>query len=198
MRSSPHRRALLAGTLLALFCAVPGLADDAILSRLVTLRLSLEPDLVPARPAISGTGRSEDCARGAWWATGPRSVRSRTESAIRDASLRYALDPALIHSVIRHESNYDPNAVSHKGAIGLMQLMPRTADALGVACAFDPRENVLAGTRYLRELYDRMGSWSLALAAYNAGPTRVETGRIPRQTRRYVRRVLDSWRVAAD
>ena len=194
MKAVGQTRSLLGAILLAVLCTSPSLADDALLSRLVALRLSLSLDPELARPATPEAPRPEHCARDAWWSVDDRSMRRRTDSAIRDASLRYALDPALIHSVIRHESNYDPDAVSHKGAIGLMQLMPRTADALGVVCPFDPRENVMAGTRYLRELYDRMGSWSLALAAYNAGPTRVEAGRIPRQTRRYVRRVLDSWR----
>ena len=80
--------------------------------------------------------------------------------------------------------------------MGLMQLMPATASALGVACPFDPRENVLGGSRYLRRLHDRFGSWKRAIAAYHAGPTRVERGRIPGVTRRYVKRVLRGWRAA--
>ena len=78
--------------------------------------------------------------------------------------------------------------------MGLMQLMPGTARELHVACPFDARENILAGARYLRQLRDRFGSWSHALAAYNAGPTAVLRDRIPRVTRRYVRRVLRGWR----
>ena len=72
--------------------------------------------------------------------------------------------------------------------------MPATARSLGVVCAFDPRENVMAGTRYLRELHARLGSWPRALAGYHAGPRRVERGRIPGETRRYVRRIIASWR----
>ena len=75
-----------------------------------------------------------------------------------------------------------------------MQLMPQTARALGANCPFDPRENVMAGTRYLRRLRDRFGSWPLAVVAYHAGPTRVEENRIPGETRRYVRRVLRTWK----
>ena len=75
-----------------------------------------------------------------------------------------------------------------------MQLMPQTARELGVVCPDDPRENVIGGTRYLRELRDRFGSWELALAAYNAGPTRVVEGRIPAETRRYVKRVIATWK----
>ena len=100
----------------------------------------------------------------------------------------------LIEAVIRHESNGDPEAVSHAGAQGLMQLMPATARQMGTVCSFDPRENVIAGTRYLRRMYDRFGSWPDALAAYNAGPARVEAGALPAETRRYVANVMRSWR----
>ena len=79
--------------------------------------------------------------------------------------------------------------------MGLMQLMPATARELGVVCAFDPRQNILGGTRYLREMRDRFGTWRLALAAYNAGPARVASGRrLPLEPRRYVEAVLRSWR----
>ena len=75
-----------------------------------------------------------------------------------------------------------------------MQLMPETAHRMGVVCPFDPRENVLGGARYLRQLHDRLGSWPRSLAAYHAGPGRVEAGRIPAETHRYVKRVLRTWR----
>lgn len=117
-----------------------------------------------------------------------------TLRAVHDASLRYAVSADLIRSVIRHESAGDPAAVSHKGAMGLMQLMPATARELGVTCAFDPRENVMGGTRYLRELRDVLGSWRLGIAGYHAGPGRARSGRLPAETRRYVERVLRSWR----
>jgi soluble lytic murein transglycosylase-like protein len=120
-------------------------------------------------------------------------VRARIDTAVRDASLRFAVSPELLHAVIRHESAYDVEAVSHRGAQGLMQLMPATARELGVVCPFDPRQNVLGGARYLRRLRDRLGTWPRALAGYHAGPSRVERGRIPAETRRYVRRVMESW-----
>ena len=75
-----------------------------------------------------------------------------------------------------------------------MQLMPATARELGVDCAFDPRQNVMGGTRYLRELRDRLGSWRDAIAAYHAGARRVREGRIPATTRRYVELVWRGWR----
>jgi Transglycosylase SLT domain len=113
---------------------------------------------------------------------------------IRDAAERHALTPALVESVIRVESNFQPRAVSPKGARGLMQLMPATATQLGVRNVFDARENVEAGVRHLRYLIDRYeGNVPLALAAYNAGVEAVARyGGIPpfAETRAYVARIL--------
>lgn len=116
---------------------------------------------------------------------------------IEEASLETGLPRALIDAVIRTESGYRPEAVSRAGALGLMQLMPATARALGVTDPFDPAQNVGAGARYLRSLYDRFGDLELAVAAYNAGPARVARhGGIPplNETRRYVRVVMDRYR----
>ena len=110
------------------------------------------------------------------------------------ASGRYHLDPDLVNSVIHAESGFNPDAVSPKGAQGLMQLMPRTAGQLGVTDALDPRANVDGGTRYLRELLERYNFDLIkALAAYNAGPQRVEQyhGVPPyHETQAYVARVV--------
>jgi len=178
--------------LLALGLGLPARADEDIARRLGALKALVRPAEVQrlAEPAQGGQG----CPRGNWWKLTEYGVQSRIESAVRDASLRYRLDPELLHAVIRHESNYQVRAVSHKGAQGLMQLMPATARELGVVCAFDPRENVMGGARYLRQLRDRLASWPRALAGYHAGPRAVERGRIPGETRRYVERVLRSWR----
>ena len=117
------------------------------------------------------------------------------EELIQEAAARYALEPALIRAVIRTESAFDPLAVSSAGARGLMQLMPALSAELGVADAFDARDNIMAGTRYLSALIgDHGGNLPLALASYNAGPGAVERyGGIPpfEETRRYVRTVLD-------
>jgi|GEM_PF-1947695 len=107
---------------------------------------------------------------------------------------RSGLDPRLVRSVVQTESAYDAHAVSRKGAMGLMQLMPATARELGVRYPFDPDDNVRAGTTYLRRLLDRyQGRVRLALAAYNAGPAAVDRhGGVPpfRETRAYIARVL--------
>lgn len=112
---------------------------------------------------------------------------------IMKSASAYGVDPHLVASVIAAESNFNSRAVSRKSAQGLMQLLPRTAAQRGVRNAFDPGQNIDAGTRYLKELLDRYGqNLTLALAAYNAGPERVEQYRgVPpfRETRDYVRRV---------
>lgn len=96
-------------------------------------------------------------------------------SLVTASSGRYHLDPDLVNSVIHAESDFQPRAVSRKGAQGLMQLMPATASQLGVANAFDPKSNLDGGTRYLRELLERYNfDLVKALAAYNAGPQRVD------------------------
>jgi soluble lytic murein transglycosylase-like protein len=114
--------------------------------------------------------------------------------AIAAGSKRYRIDPDLISSVIHAESNFNPHAVSPKGAQGLMQLMPQTASQLGVNNPFDTQANVDGGTRYLRELIERYNfDLVKALAAYNAGPRRVEQyGGVPpyQETRAYVARIV--------
>jgi hypothetical protein len=113
---------------------------------------------------------------------------------INSLSDEYGVDKALVKAVIHAESGYNPNAVSPKGARGLMQLMPKTAQDLKVSNTFDPKDNIRGGVRYLRFLLDTFkGDVSLALAAYNAGLSRVsQYGGIPpfEETRNYVARVL--------
>ncbi len=121
-------------------------------------------------------------------------IKSGIDSAVSRASDQTQLDPDLIASVIHAESGFNPHAVSHKGAQGLMQLMPQTASNLGVTDPFDPATNVEGGSKYLRELLDRYNSNLVkALAAYNAGPQRVEqyNGVPPyRETQAYVARIV--------
>jgi hypothetical protein len=116
---------------------------------------------------------------------------------VNSASAAYHLDPDLVNSVIHAESGFNSRAVSPKGARGLMQLMPGTANQLGVNDAFDPQANVTGGSRYLRELLERYNfDLVKALAAYNAGPQRVEQYRgVPpfRETRAYVARIVHEY-----
>ena len=125
----------------------------------------------------------------------PKPVSSKVNfrDLVESSAARYHVDADLISSVIATESNFNSKAVSRKNARGLMQLMPQTAAKLGVHNAFDPQENIDAGTRYLGDLLQRYrNDWSLALAAYNAGPQRVQQyGRVPpfAETVSYVRKV---------
>lgn len=110
----------------------------------------------------------------------------------QEMARKHRIPQALFVRLVQAESNWNPMAISHKGAIGLAQLMPGTARLLGVD-PYDPRENLEGGARYLRMQYDAFGSWQLALAAYNAGPGAVQRhGGVPpyRETQNYVRKVL--------
>lgn len=123
----------------------------------------------------------------------PRYSAQEIRRAIMFYAKRYRLDPALLRAVIKVESDFRPDAVSRKGAVGLMQLMPDTAATLRVSDIHDPLQNIRGGAKQLRHLLNVYeGQLSLALAAYNAGIHRVRGGRIPRirETQSYVRKVL--------
>lgn len=123
-----------------------------------------------------------------------KSRAAKYEKIIHYYGVRYNIDPNLIRAVIRTESAFNAKAVSHRGAIGLMQLMPATAKELEVSDPFDPEQNIKGGTRYLRSLLNTFEQdLRLALAAYNAGPTIVlKEMAVPRfpETVEYIKRVL--------
>jgi len=125
----------------------------------------------------------------------PAAADDRFGALIRKVAQETSLSPHLLHAVIAVESGFDTRAVSHKGAMGLMQLMPQTAQRFGVRDPFDPQQNIAAGAAYLKSLLDRFeGDLQLALAAYNAGEAAViKAGyQVPpyAETRAYVPRVL--------
>lgn len=113
---------------------------------------------------------------------------------VQQAAAKYEIEPDLIHAVIKTESNGNQRAVSKKGAMGLMQLMPSTAYDMNVVNPFNPEENIEGGTRYLKQLLEKFnGDLTLALAAYNAGPKTVEKyGNVPpiSETRQYVKKII--------
>src|SRR5437660_3379721 len=140
-----------------------------------------------ANPEITGSGTN--------FVRGQAFNQQEIDAAIVQAASRHNVDPNLVRSVVKVESNFNPNAVSRKGAMGLMQLMPSTARQLNVTNPFDPAQNVDAGVRHLKRLLQTYGGdVKLTLAAYNAGQGAVaRSAGIPRfaETRNYVRRITD-------
>jgi hypothetical protein len=144
-----------------------------------------------ADPVFKKAARKPDNIQGA----------QKLDEIIQEAAETYDVAPELIKSVIQAESNFNPNAISPKGAMGLMQLMPMTARELGVTDPLDPASNVMGGTRYLKKLLDRYeGSVPLALAAYNWGMGNLDAhrGRMPEETRNYVAKITRSYRENTD
>jgi len=156
---------------------------------------------LPAFSFVSNNvGKTRSMSKVAWRAS-PQLSASRAQKQeelapiINAAAYKYDLDPALLHAVIRAESGYNPGAVSHKGAAGLMQLMPATASRYGVHDRFDPQENIEGGARYLSDLLGMFPSnVKLAVAAYNSGENTVKRfgNQVPpiTETQNYVERVL--------
>ena len=191
--------------------ATLGLLAAALLAAVLPVAAAANPDgrtvlyrWVDERGVIHFTNTPADdryAAVSARKPMGPPSQRSpgaeRYDGVISRSARLHKLPPALVKAVIRAESNFDAGARSHKGAMGLMQLMPGTAAEMGVRNPWHAEENVRGGTRYLRHMVNRYGDVRLALAAYNAGPKAVDRYRgVPpyRETQEYVRRVLAYYR----
>lgn len=155
--------------------------EDAAAGRLIR-QVRYRRSASPKPAAGGGRGADESVVQGIDF-----------DRLIRSIGGRYGVNPKLIHAVIRQESNYDPFAVSPKGALGLMQLLPATAERFGVKDVFVPAENIQGGVKYLRYLMDRYpGQAALVLAAYNAGEGAVDRyGGVPpyRETQAYIARI---------
>ena len=125
--------------------------------------------------------------------TSLRYSTKKYDDIIANASQQYGVSFPLLKAIIKAESGFDPRAVSKKGAKGLMQIMPQNFKLLGIKDPFDPSQNIHAGARYFKQMYDRFGKLALSLAAYNAGPKAVERYKtVPpyEETEEYVKRVL--------
>lgn len=121
---------------------------------------------------------------------------AQIDSLIEKYANEAGLDPNFVKAVVKAESSFNPNATSGCGAQGLMQLMPATAASLGVTNAYDPQQNIQGGVKYLKQMYEKFGSYDLALAAYNAGPGAVQKyGGVPpyNETQNYVKKINQYW-----
>ncbi|PID64054.1 MAG: hypothetical protein CR974_00520 [Gammaproteobacteria bacterium] len=160
----------------------------------------LDPKLLCAKYNTSGTGSisSGYVARHRKLPRVNANFRRKISPFVTKTARKYGMDPAFIHAIISAESAYNPNARSHVGAMGLMQLMPFTAKRFGVRNAYNPHQNIEAGTRYLKLLYKEFGSLELAAAGYNAGEGAVRkyNRNIPpyKETRKYVPKVMAFYR----
>jgi soluble lytic murein transglycosylase-like protein len=156
--------------------------DRSLIDRILEDEVPYEPSPAPAQEGEADTD------------TGPAVLSGPYGEIIASMSQAHGLDPMLVDALIKVESNYRPRARSHKGAMGLMQLMPSTARRYNVRNPYDPRANVAAGVKHLKSLMDSFGGVvELALAAYNAGEGAVKKfGGVPpyRETRNYVSRIL--------
>jgi soluble lytic murein transglycosylase-like protein len=191
-----HQRHEIVGNVTRLYINADGSSFVDVPTAEVDHFEAAEDQVVAPRPSASGSRLSVPATASAFNSARGFPARPQTDltQLVNEASGRYRLDPDLVNSVIKAESDFKIRAVSPKGAQGLMQLMPGTASELGVGNTFDPQANVEGGTRYLRELLERYNfDLVKALAAYNAGPQRVEQfGGVPPyyETRAYVARIV--------
>ncbi|HKO36313.1 MAG TPA: lytic transglycosylase domain-containing protein [Pyrinomonadaceae bacterium] len=173
----------------------PGSRRSAVVAASADASTSVQRTSLTFEPVTAGSVASS--LRG--FTTG----NAQVDGYITDSATRHGLDPLLIYSVMHQESSFKQRAISHKGARGLMQLMPGTAARFGVTNIFDPKQNIDAGSRYMKWLLNRFqGDLSLALAGYNAGEGAVDKygWRIPpyAETQEYVRRISRRYNLLRD
>ena len=178
--------------------SIPGMPDPGAASEEGTALVV--PGIDPSTEGILNISREDDARSAQEPENEDSSVEKDTpenpyDTIIQNAAQRYEVDPALVKAIIMAESSYNPKAVSRRGAQGLMQLMPRTARALGVEDSFDPKDNIEGGVRYFKQLLEQFdGNLKLAIAAYNAGSRKVRMYKgIPpfKYTRYYVAKVME-------
>lgn len=170
----------------------PFLMGSSSVNALYTALQLLDQQHSPHRDDTANPSQTSNSRRSVSLADTEAGMKKNIDRVIEKASRTYDIDPALLRSVIQAESAFNPAATSSKGAMGLMQIMPETAEELGLKKPYDPEENIMAGTRYLRRLLDRYnGDREKALAAYNWGMGNVDKyGRsYPRETRIYISRI---------
>jgi len=196
----------VAALLIAVTAAQPARADYAVLRSGQRLHITgwqslgdtVRLDLTGGSVTISAAELSGIEPEEIFGASAERAPEVPYAAQIRIAAETYGVDPGLVASIISAESNFNPRAISSRSALGLMQLRPETATQMAVRNAFDAKQNIDGGTRYLKLLLDRYGqNVPLALAAYNAGPKRVDLYRgIPpfTETRTYINRVMTNLR----
>jgi soluble lytic murein transglycosylase-like protein len=206
-----HDHRVVMGTMTRLFLSADGSSfTDVPTAQIVSFEKDLSPPPAPDPPAAVPKANAAAsthpalalppalaATRSTARVNTPRASAAEVTTVVNSASEAYHLDPDLVNSVIHAESGFNSHAVSPKGAQGLMQLMPQTANNLGVSNAFDPKQNVGGGSQYLRELLEHYNfDLVKALAAYNAGPERVEkyNGVPPfRETRAYVAHIIQEY-----
>lgn len=165
---------------------------NLVLNRIEQIQRQCNPDVeLPEKTASSRFVDVLDEVRRSGRGGNGRTSFEELRGVIDRCAEDYNIDQELIRAMIQVESGWDSRAVSVKGAQGLMQLMPRTAAMLGVSDPFDPEQNIEGGVKYISDLTDKYkGDVEKALAAYNAGPGRVDSGRTPASTSRYVRSIM--------
>ncbi len=174
-----------------------------VLSRIEEINRRLMPDMynkpnptnsrfIDVLNEVNGIGRNSSNSRSN---ISGKTSYTELKDVIDACAEKYNVDDELIRAMIQVESGWNTEAVSNKGAQGLMQLMPRTAAMLGVSNPFDPAQNIEGGVRYISDLTDKYrGDIEKALAAYNAGPARVDSGNIPEVSKRYVKNIMAIYR----